>query len=83
MNYLQNDLCKFTPLFDIDYNKKVNIFSTCFFKLKNGGYKDFNKYLDGLIKLNKEIKVRNLHFEIRLFIDESIFTDKKIFNIIK
>ena len=60
MIYLQNNLCKFTPLFDIDYNKKVNIFSTCFFKLENSGYKDFSKYLDALIKPNEEINLNNL-----------------------
>lgn len=83
MTYLINDLCKFTPLFDIDYNKKVNIFSACFFKLENKGYKDLNKYLDGLINFNKQINARRLQFKIRLFIDESIFTDEKIFSIIK
>ena len=31
-NYLENKLCKFTPLFDINYNKKVNILSACFLR---------------------------------------------------
>ncbi len=82
MTYLINDLCKFTPLFDIDFNKKVNIFSACFFKLKNKGYKDFSKYLDGLKNFNKQISIRKLPFKIRLFIDESIFTDKELYTII-
>ncbi len=82
MEYLENDICKFTPLFPIDYNKKINIFSTCFFKMINKGYKDFSKYLDGLKDLNERILRRKLNYKIRLFIDESIHSDKKIYEII-
>ena len=37
-------------LFDIDYNKKVNILSTCFFKM-NSHYKKFTIYVEGLKRL--------------------------------
>ncbi len=30
MDYLYNDICKFIPLFDIDYNKKQNLICAFF-----------------------------------------------------
>ncbi len=83
MDYLKNNICKFTPLFPIDYNKKVDIFSTCFFKMPNRGYKDFTTYINGLKDFDKFIIKRNLNFKLRLFIDESIYSDKELFNTIK
>lgn len=82
MEYLKNEICKFTPLFDIDYSKKHNIMSACFFKMKNSGYKDFSKYINGLNTLNNIISKLNLNYKLRLFIDNSIYTDKKIFETI-
>lgn len=80
MEYLKNDICKFTPLFNIDYNKKINILSCCFFKMKNSGYKDFTEYVKGIKKLNNDIKNIKPQYKIRLFIDNSIYEDKKIYN---
>ena len=40
--YLENTICKFTTLFDIDYSVKINIMSACFFKMENSGYKNFD-----------------------------------------
>ena len=45
MKYLNNDVCKFTPLFNnLNLNKKKNIVSCAFFKLHTSSYKDFNLY---------------------------------------
>ena len=78
MTYLENPLCDLQPLFDIDYSKKVNIVSCSFFKLEGGAYKNFNKYTDGLSVLHKYVKKNMKTFNIRLFIDESIYNDKHI-----
>lgn len=82
MSYLENKLCKFTPLFKIDYNKKINILSACFFMMENRGYKDFSKYTNGLKKINEEIKKRNLEYKLRLFIDESVYSNEEIYSLI-
>jgi hypothetical protein len=78
--YLKNDICEFKPLFNIDYNVKKNILSTCFFKMVNSGYRDFSEYVKGLIVLNNLITKSNLNYKIRLFIDTSIYSDKIIFD---
>jgi hypothetical protein len=83
MEYLKNDICNFTPLFDIDYNNKINIISCSLFKMPSGGYKNFDKYLNGLAKLNEHVKKYMNNYKIRLFIDNSIYKDKKIFSLIK
>ena len=80
MNYLENNICKLTPLFDIDFNKKINIISTCFFKMDNSKDKDSSIYLNNLKKLNYEIDKIKIDYKIRLFIDNSIFLDKKLYN---
>lgn len=80
IEYLSNPICKFKVLFDINYNKKTNIFSTCFFKMVGSGYKDFSKYINGLIKINNQIDKYKLNYMIRLFIDNSIYLDKKIYD---
>ena len=80
--YLENNICKFTPLFKIDFSKKTNILSLSLFKMKTL-YKKFHFYLNGLKYLSKKIKKKNLNFEIRLFIDNSIYKDKKIMEILK
>tara|TARA_B110000037_G_scaffold218373_1_gene281248 strand:+ start:2131 stop:2493 length:363 start_codon:yes stop_codon:yes gene_type:complete len=81
--YLKNDICKFKPLFKIDYNNKKNIFSACFFKLDGKSYKDFNIYLNGIQLFSKYVKKNRPDYSIRLFIDNSIYNDKKIINILK
>ncbi len=55
-NYLENSICEFTPLFDIDYTNKKNIISCSFFKIEGGGYKNFTKYSNGILYLSKYIK---------------------------
>ena len=45
--YLENNICKFTPLFKIDFSKKTNILSLSLFKMKTL-YKKFHFYLNGL-----------------------------------
>lgn len=80
VQYLKNDICKLTPLFKINYKKKQNIVSSVFFKLKGGGYKNFDKYLNGIKYLNKYVNEVMDDFQLRLFIDKSIYSDKKIMN---
>ena len=75
-NYLENNICKFQELKPIDYTKKKDIISTSLFKMNNGGYKNFNKYLDGIKKLSEIANNNNL--EIRMFIDTSINDDSNI-----
>lgn len=79
MSYLDNEICTFTPLFNINYKIQKNIISCSFFKMLNKGYKDFNIYIDGLEKLNNFFKKIN-NFTIRLFIDKTINDDKEIMN---
>jgi hypothetical protein len=81
--YLKNDICKFTPLFDIDYSKKKNIFSAVFFKLRGKPYKKFVVYIQGLKNLSEYVKRNVPSYTIRLFIDRSIHNDKKIMKIIR
>ena len=76
--YLLNDICKLKPLFDIDYSKKKDIISASFFKMQGGGYRDFNKYLDGILKLIEFIENDFKPFVLRLFIDHTIYNDKEI-----
>lgn len=81
--YLKNDICKFTPLFDIDYSKKKNIFSAVFFKLRGKPYKKFVVYIQGLKNLSEYVQRNVPSFTIRLFIDRSIHNDKKVMKIIR
>lgn len=86
--YLINPICKLIPLFNIDISKKKNIISSCFFKMKST-YKSFNKYINGLKLLSKNIDIMNRNsssfklnsnnnYVIRLFIDKSIYLDDEI-----
>ena len=78
--YLKNNICNLTPLFKIDYKKKYNLVSSCFFKLYGGGYKDFSIYLKGVKILTEYIREEMDDFKLRLFIDKSIYEDEKILN---
>lgn len=77
MNYLDNTVCKFTPLFKINYGIKQNILSCCLFKLLRS-YKNFNIYVNGLANLNKYVTEYMPDFRIRLFIDNNIYIDTEI-----
>ena len=76
--YLENNICKFKPLFEIDYSKKINIVSTVFFKMKDSGYKPFSRYLMGVQYLANVIKKTLPNFSLRLFIDDTIYSDANI-----
>ena len=80
VKYLENDICNFKCLFDLDPNIKKNIISISFFKMYNGGYKDFNLYIQGFKKLYKIVMDNKYDYTIRLFIDNSIYNDKSLFN---
>lgn len=78
--YLKNPICDFEPLFDINYNKKINIVSTCFFKM-NAHYKKFDTYVNGLKRLINLIASQN-KYVLRIFIDSHIKNDENIFKIL-
>ena len=80
--YLENSICNLTPLFNIDYRKKQNIVSCSFFKIEGGGYKNFSRYMNGLVILDDYVKKYMKEFRVRLFIDKSIYEDQKIMNFI-
>jgi hypothetical protein len=82
IDYLSNNICKFTPLFNINYNKKQNIISTCFFKLSKS-YKKFDLYTNGLVIIYNNILTNYTDYKLRLFIDELIYNDIEIMNILK
>jgi len=74
--YLQNEICEFIPLTPIDYTIKKNIIVTSLFKMSSGGYKNFNKYLDGIKILSDVAKKYNM--SVRIFIDHTIHDDNII-----
>ena len=76
--YLENEICKFTPLFEIDYSKKINIISTVLFKMKNLGYKPFLKYVNGVQYLSNVMHKKLPGFHLRLFIDDTIYSDDEL-----
>jgi hypothetical protein len=80
--YLENPICDFTPLFNIDYRRRQNIVSACFFKIYGGGYKNFSKYTNGIVNLSKHIDKNMKGFTLRLFIDRSVYEDKDIMKIL-
>lgn len=81
VRYLENDLVEFIPLFNINYSIKKDLICGCFFKL-NESYKDFSNYTNGLIKVYHIIINNYKNYNFRLFIDESIYKDSEIMNII-
>lgn len=80
MKYLENNICEFKPLFNLNPKIKKNIISLSFFKMYNGGYKNFNLYIEGFKKLHKMILEDPLNYTIRIFIDETINSDKDLLN---
>jgi len=81
--YLENDICKFTPLFKINPTRKQDIFTASFFKLHGGSYKNFGLYVRGIKLLSRYVHQKQPSYKIRLFIDRSIFNDRKIMRILK
>jgi hypothetical protein len=82
IEYLKNNFCKFKPLFNLDLSINKNILSACFFRKTGVAYRDMSLYVNGLVNLNQGVKNNYSNFRIRLFIDNSIYKDKKIMNII-
>jgi hypothetical protein len=79
-SYLENDICKFKILYKFDKNIKYDIISSCFYKMDKYK-KNFKKYTDGLQKLIDFINSQDLYV-LKLFIDENIYIDKNIMNVI-
>ena len=78
---LINDICVFKKLYNNDSNKKYDVICTSFFKM-NKHYKNFNIYINGLKEWIKRLKSIDTLYKFRLFIDENIYNDKVIMNII-
>jgi hypothetical protein len=81
--YLDNQICYFTPLFNIDYTHTKNLISCCFFKRSKSYYKDFSRYVTGIEKLYYNVIKYFKDFSVRLFIDNSIYSDSNIMNKLK
>jgi hypothetical protein len=79
--YLENDICKFTLLTDIDLSIKKKLLVTSLFKMKAGGYRDFTQYLNGIQILDDIAKKNNM--SVRIFIDKTIQDDKEIMDYLK
>lgn len=79
MEYLENRLVKFKPLFKINYKIKKNLICCSLFKRNTSYYKDFSLYTKGLYKIYHSI-IKD--FSIRLFIDNSIYNDKEIMKLL-
>lgn len=58
IEYLKNDFCHFEPLTHIDFNIKKKLLVTSLFRMKQGGYRDFSQYLNGIKKLNNIAKTK-------------------------
>lgn len=81
MKYLENPICDFETEFKVNLDNKKNIISLSFFKMYHGGYKDFGIYIDGFMNLHKAVlEEKKYKFTIRLFIDNSIRNDTKLFS---
>ena len=72
---MDNSICKFEDIFKKLPDKKINVLSTCLFKLEKG-YADFNKYLNGA-KFIKET-ANKLNFYLLIFLDNSILIENDI-----
>lgn len=81
MKYLENNICDFEILFDLNPKIKKNIISVCFFKLYSNVHRNFNEYVDGLFNLyDVVLKEKKFNFVIRLFLDISIQQDEELFS---
>jgi len=76
--YLVNDICKFYPLIDIDYNRKKVLISAVLFRLYGGEYKSFDIYITGLKIVSECVKKYYDYMTIRLFIDDVVYNDKDV-----
>jgi hypothetical protein len=83
MNYLENPICKLKTNFKFNPEVKKNILAVSFFKMYGGGYKDFKLYVEGFKKLHKIVlNEKKYNFTIRLFIDNSIYKDKELMDML-
>ena len=73
---MDTKICTFEKIFNQLPNKKINVISTCLFKLKNS-YKNFNAYL--YRAKNVKLLAQKLKFYLLVFIDDSIYNNKDIY----
>jgi len=83
VEYLKNPICKFIPLYEFDNKNKKKVVSVCFFKIRTGSYKNFDKYLNGIKILHKKIINETPDFFLKIFIDYSIYSDNNIMKILR
>jgi hypothetical protein len=82
MNYLENGICNFKFIGRTKfYDNGVNIVSITFFKLPTF-YKNFKNYINGLKTWIKMFHRLKPNFIIRIFIDNNIYQDKYLMDII-
>ena len=82
MKYLENGICNFKFIGRTKFhNNGVNIVSITFFKLPTF-YKNFSMYVQGLNTWIKMFHKLKPNFIIRIFIDNNIYQDKYIMEII-
>ena len=77
---MENSICSFEDIFKNLPKKKVNVISTCIFKLDNG-YKDFSRYIDGAKNIKKVANKMGISFLV--FLDDSIYNNKEIYDKLK
>lgn len=73
---MDTKICTFENIFNQLPNKKINVISTCLFKLKIS-YKNFNAYL--YRAKNVKLLAQKLKFYLLVFIDDSIYNNKDIY----
>jgi hypothetical protein len=76
-----NDICKFKKLYDNPNNIKYDIICTTFFKMGKH-YKNFQIYMNGLARWVKNLRELKLPYKFRLFIDQNVYEDKKIMDLL-
>ena len=77
---MDNSICSFEDIFKSLPKKKVNVISTCIFKLDNG-YKDFSRYIDGAKNIKNVANKMGMNFLV--FLDDSIYKNEEIYNKLK
>ena len=71
-------------MFD-DYSKKKNLVCGSLFKITGGGYKDLSVYVEPFKNTVEKLlkKMPDLNLKFRLFIERSIFEDKKLYGMLE
>lgn len=82
MEYSPNDICNLQPLWDFDSNKKYNVICSCLFKMYKG-YKNFDKYVNGLKLIIDYLNTSTHDYKFRIFIDDHVYKDTNIMKLLR